>query len=267
MRDTIIKELQKEYKQLLFLKDKIQDQLKNVPTGRIKTSKNRNQMLYYIKEGNKWKYLKKEDQEIARQIAMRDYNEAVLRKVLEQEKQVKQVLEKYDPRAIEKQYDSLSEGRKRLVKPWIEPEEMFVEKWLAKKYKGNDYWENTQEIYTQKGERVRSKSEKIIADKLYQSGVPYRYECPIYLKGRGEIYPDFLCLNRETRKEIVWEHFGMMGDEEYCSHAMKKIGSYAENGYIQGRNLIMTFESAEKVLNTKEIDRIIQVVFPAMERS
>ena len=29
----------------------------------------------------------------------------------------------------------------------------------------------------------------------------------------------------------------------------------------------MTFESAEKVLNTKEIDLIIQVVFPAMERS
>ena len=41
MRDTIIKEFQKEYKQLLFLKDKIQDQLKNVPTGRMKTSKNR----------------------------------------------------------------------------------------------------------------------------------------------------------------------------------------------------------------------------------
>ena len=46
MRDTIIKELQKEYKQLLFLKNEIQDQLKNAPTGRMKTSKNRNQMLY-----------------------------------------------------------------------------------------------------------------------------------------------------------------------------------------------------------------------------
>lgn len=38
---------------------------------------------------------------------------------------------------------------------------------------------------------------------------------------------------------------------------MKKIGSYAENGYIQGKNLIMTFESSEKVLNTKEIDLIM----------
>lgn len=102
MRDTIIKEFQKEYKQLLFLKDKIQGQLKNVPTGRMKTSKNRNQMLYYIKEGDKWRYLKKEDQEIARQIVMRDYNEAVLRKVLEQEKQLKQVLEKYDRGQLKK---------------------------------------------------------------------------------------------------------------------------------------------------------------------
>ncbi len=262
MRDMVIKELQKEYKQLLFLKDKIQKELKNVPAERMKTSKNRNQMLYYIKQGDKWKYLKKEDQEIARQIAMRDYNEAVLREVIEQEKQLKQAFAKFDPKGIEKIYDSLSEGRKKLVKPWIEPEEMFVEKWIAKKYKGNDYWENTQEIYTQKGERVRSKSEKIIADKLYQSGVPYRYEYPIYLRGKGQIYPDFLCLHRETRKEIIWEHFGMMGEEEYCNHALEKIGSYAENGYIQGRNLIMTFESSGKVLNTKEIDRIIHDIFP-----
>lgn len=29
-----------------------------------------------------------------------------------------------------------------------------------------------------------------------------------------------------------------MGDEEYRSHAMKKIGSYAENGYIQGKILL-----------------------------
>lgn len=58
-----------------------------------------------------------------------------------------------------------------------------------------------------------------------------------------------------------------MGDEEYRSHAMKKIGSYAENGYIQEKNLIMTFESSEKVLNTKEIDLIIQAVFPIVKRS
>ena len=42
---------------------------------------------------------------------------------------------------------------------------------------------------------------------------------------------------------------------------MPKMDIYRE------RNLIMTFESSEKVLNTKEIDRIIQTVFPTMERS
>ena len=34
----------------------------------------------------------------------------------------------------------------------------------------------------QKNERVRSKSEKIIADMLYHKNIPYKYECPINLK-------------------------------------------------------------------------------------
>ena len=51
-----------------------------------------------------------------------------------------------------------------------------------------------QEIYTERGERVRSKSEKIIADKLFLQNIPYHYERPIYLKGFGMVYPDFCCL-------------------------------------------------------------------------
>ena len=67
-------------------------------------------------------------------------------------------------------------------------------------------------FYTSKGERVRSKSEVIIADVLNREGVPYRYEYPIYIKGIGKIYPDFTVLNIGIRKEMIWDHFGMMDD-------------------------------------------------------
>lgn len=50
-------------------------------------------------------------------------------------------------------------------------------------------------------ERVRSKSEVIIADILNQEGIPYRYECPLQLKGWGKVYPDFTVLSERERPE------------------------------------------------------------------
>jgi len=116
-------------------------------------------------------------------------------------------------------------------------------------------------IYTEKKERVRSKSEKIIADMLYHKNIPYKYECPINLKGLGMIYPDFTCLRLADRKTILWEHLGMMTDPIYCQKAMKKIDIYAKNGFIQGRDIIYTFESEKYSLNTMSVENLINQIF------
>ena len=63
---------------------------------------------------------------------------------------------------------------------------------------------------TEKGERVRSKSEKILADYFYRNNILYQYEKPLYLKGYGTIYTDFTFLSKKTRKEIYWEHEGIV---------------------------------------------------------
>ncbi|MFQ6929598.1 MAG: hypothetical protein ACLRR3_00115 [Eubacterium sp.] len=38
---------------------------------------------------------------------------------------------------------------------------------------------------------------------------------PLRLKGYGTVKPDFTVLNKRTRHEYVWEHFGMMDDSIY----------------------------------------------------
>lgn len=91
--------------------------------------------------------------------------------------------------------------------------------------------------------------------------IPYHYERPIYLKGFGMVYPDFCCLNIRRRKEIIWEHFGMMGDSEYSRKALRKIDQYIQNGYYQGDNIIYTFESLDNPMNTKVVDKLIGNVF------
>lgn len=117
------------------------------------------------------------------------------------------------------------------------------------------------EITTDKGEPVRSKSEKIIADKMNKKGVPYVYEQPLLFNGYCYIVPDFKVLNRKTRKEIYWEHLGMMDDADYVEKAIKKIELYEKNGIFQGDKLIVTYETKEHPLNVKHVDKMIGQYF------
>ena len=114
------------------------------------------------------------------------------------------------------------------------------------------------EYLTARGERVRSKSEIIIADTLFRLKIPYRYEYPLNLKNtKGEkltLYPDFTCLNLRTRREFYWEHFGMMDNSEYSENVVQKLHLYEQNGIIPGKNLIITMETSTIPINTKQIE-------------
>lgn len=120
------------------------------------------------------------------------------------------------------------------------------------------YENNAPEYYTAKGERVRSKSEIIIADTLNRFNVPYRYERPINIGGNGTIHPDFTCLNVRTRKEFLWEHNGMMSDADYADYATKRIDMYTLAGYSADENLILTHETVNKPLNSRVIEYYIR---------
>jgi len=70
-----------------------------------------------------------------------------------------------------------------------------------------------------KKEKVRSKSEVIIADRLFINAIPYEYERGLIVKipktaecPETEMVwnPDFRVLNVRTGKEYIWEHFGRM---------------------------------------------------------
>lgn len=48
-----------------------------------------------------------------------------------------------------------------------------------------------------------------------------------------------------------------MDDEDYARKAVQKIDVYESNGIYMGERLIVTFETSEKILGTKEIERIV----------
>jgi hypothetical protein len=93
---------------------------------------------------------------------------------------------------------------------------------------------------TLRGEKVRSKSEAIIADALYRHGISYQYEK--VLKKDGITRVDFTIENNIRGQTMYWEHFGKMGEPDYVLEYLKKKKRYENMGIIEGKNLIATYE-------------------------
>lgn len=163
---------------------------------------------------------------------------------------------------IEKTYTSMYEGKRVLFKPDIVPVTKLVEEFEEETYNGLAFDENDHtEYFTNRGERVRSKSEKIIADELDRWGIPYKYEKPLALNINGKIkefYPDFTAMNKTTGEIKYVEHLGMMDHPNYYQNVLAKLDAYEKNGLLIGRDVILLHESAYRPLNTRVIADYIE---------
>ncbi|MBR5968014.1 MAG: hypothetical protein IK001_05390, partial [Lachnospiraceae bacterium] len=175
-----------------------------------------------------------------------------------QQAAIDRFLKDYDPEGAQKVFDKLSEPRKQLVTPEVLSDEAFIAKWQNEPYEKLGFGKNDPEYYTARGERVRSKSEILIADALYRHNIPYRYEYPVRHNGVIMAAPDFNCLNVRLRKDYYWEHLGMMGNEEYADRNVKKIEKYSLAEDFDETRLILTMETENKPLDTRVIDEKIR---------
>ena len=110
---------------------------------------------------------------------------------------------------------------------------------------------------TKRGVLVRSKSEVMIADSLFDRGILYKNETKLTLEGEN-YYPDFEIFHPKIRKIIWWEHLGRIADPKYVYKNLKKITVYGRNGIIVGENLILTWETEELPLTHRMIDQRIR---------
>ena len=198
-------------------------------------------------------YIKKSNAALIKALAQKEYDQKILKTIDAEERRIRKFLNKYNSNSLLEVYDSMPEQKGIFVTKYELTDEEYAKMWEDSK--------NKLGLITEKGEYVRSKSEKIIADTLTKNNINYVYELPLRLKGYGTVKPDFTVLNKRTRHEYVWEHFGMMDDSIYVKNAIKKIEQYGKSGYVQGKNFIATFESKEAPLNTVTINRVIQDFF------
>lgn len=257
--------LRREIHKLEDITRRTSERLRTAPKGFLRISNRKTKTEYYYKgveERNRnGRYIRKGESELAQRLAQRDYDVQVLEAAQKRIKSIEGFLKNYEQTDLGEIYRKTNPYRQALIEAEVIPDEEYIKQWQAVEYAGKPFAEDGPEFITERGERVRSKSEKIIADKLYSLGIPYRYEYPLVLQGNIKIYPDFTILRMPERDEVYLEHLGMMDDSSYVDAVMFKLSTYEKSGIYVGVNLFLTYETGKRPLNTKTLDGILKNLF------
>ncbi|SHL36788.1 hypothetical protein [Fibrobacter sp. UWEL] len=234
-------------------------------TERLRILQKKNSFQYYVipkGDNSNGIYLHAKQISKAATIAQFDYNQKVIDLMKRDVKTLQSFLNSYHPEKYDQAFSTLNPGRKQILNPIRYPDEEYVKRWCDVPYEGLSFHNEHNEYFTDKGIRVRSKSEMIIANKLSKAGVPFRYEAPVIFETPRHIkfHPDFTCLNVRTRKEIIWEHFGIMDDPDYANETLQKIGLFAANGYRLGDNFLATFENGRTTLSLHQVAQYVKML-------
>lgn len=144
------------------------------------------------------------------------------------------------------------------ITPIILSDEEFIKQWYENNPGQMNPYQNISNQYDNRGNHVRSKSEKILADFFDTRGIPYIYEPLLILEDGKRVYPDFLLLDISRRKVYVFEHFGMMDDGEYASlQCEEKIRYYMKNGYYPGNNFLFSMETSKNALDIRVVENML----------
>ena len=263
--DKVIAAIEERLKELDGHIERLEKSIQNKGDGNLVLSNMRDHTRFYErKQGNTKQYLGKGKREIIARLAQKKYEEQLLETANKEKQKLKQclaILSENDNPNMNAVLSSMAPELVKYIKPDEATDDGFARKWIEEKY----YRAKRTESHlfkTLNKDLVRSKSEVIIADRLYSAGIPYRYEQRLDLQDEHmnsiRYYPDFTILNKRTREIFYWEHLGNLGDPEYCFKNLTKLEYYSDNSILLGKNLILTFESQNKPLYTANVDRLIK---------
>lgn len=280
--NEMIQEVELEIDKLEKMMQKIDVFLCQAPVGCLKWQHKGKKIYYYQQyKGNlskeqevtlgkknnesKWKrkYITNENILLAKLLAKKHYY-STLKGVIQKQIKALQDFAKHCPdREIDAIYEELSEERKQLIDP-IEPTlKDKVKHWNEETYEKNTSFPENLRYETEQGDVVRSKSEVIIANLLYQNrnAILYKYEKPLEVIENGRkktIYPDFTIMNIHTGIVTYWEHAGLMDDAFYANEFVRKMNIYIANGLVPGKDIVMTFETSLNPLDINVIKRVLK---------
>lgn len=259
-------EARRRKKELEGVYSAVKQRVSKYPAGRIHVWKSSGWLKYYLRTDSADKtgqYISKRQESKIRLYLQKKYDQDILNALSNEIVELDRFLTRADKGDIHIQeiYTKAPEEIRKFLCPIDMSNADFQEKWMSIPYEGKKIPDNIPQYFTEKGEQVRSKSELNIANALFRHGIPYKYECPLRLSDGNTIYPDFTLFDVRRRKELYWEHRGMMDDRMYALHAVQRTKSYQKSGIFPGDRLIFTEETSGSPLGTDEIESVIRHYF------
>ncbi len=261
-----IYEMKKERALLAKKIAKLQKDLELLPNQKLFITKNGKYNKWYIANGRDPVYIKKNQRELAEKLAQREITEMNLKNACQELASMEQYIKEYEKRSSEQQkwFINNSEIQKLLeTSKNFTPDDStdeYIRKWMQESYESNPHYPEKLIHKTMAGNRVRSKSEVIIANALHHHGIPYRYECALRCDDMV-FYPDFTICHPQTRQIFYWEHFGMMDLPAYANRTYEKLKMYANCQIIPTINLLTTYETAAHPLDCELVEDLIRQTF------
>ena len=261
--ERIINERLDEVNKLLNLSNKQLARHNNTPGIHIQTSVTNGREQFYCFDSvtHTRKYIKAGEIIKYASIIQQDYDHQINNKLQKMQKKLSRIardIKEVDLTEITGVYEKQAKAKKSYITPIIESNESFIARWYEEHKGAQNTFPIEGNIYTERGEHVRSKSEKILADLFYKYDIPYVYEPKIKMNNGHMVCPDFALLNKETRQTIYWEHLGLINQDEYAVRNLEKLHEYEESSLILGENLLISIESTKKGLNTKLVEMQIK---------
>lgn len=206
-------------------------------------------------------YLNKKQMALKKKLAQKKYYIKLVKSMDIELCQLKKMKNSISEDSIIDTYGKLHSGLKRLITPLNIDDETYIKMWKSLEYKGLRFEESdTTEFYSDLGERMRSKSEVLIANMLTKNDIHYRYECPVVMNSGEVFYPDFTVLQMSRRRVIYWEHLGKMNDSDYVTRNLRKLDIYQKNNIYLGDNLFITYESTNQQLRLSDVQHMMNMV-------
>ena len=232
--------------------------IKKAPHGELKVYTSHGTPQFWARIDSKGHYLPKKERGRIAGFAQKEYDECLVANV-EYEMSILKGFAAGD--YLEPWMQALTEispeKRDFVTVPILDDRE-YADEWLNQDFERLGFKEDAPMLFSRRGIRMRSKSELMIAVALEEKNIPFLYERSLYLKGQIELHPDFTILRARDRKEIIWEHFGLMDNPDYRENAFSKLRLYNKSGFFEGINLIATFETAQSPLDVETIRRKIK---------
>lgn len=224
--------------------------------------KTKHPQLYWKRPGRHEVYLGKKQRKLISQLAQKQYDIDLCRRLKKQRSILQNATRCYQPEELDALFPSEHPALQQWIKPIRVEKEQLARMWETQLITGPrlGFAAEAAILETDFGLRVRSKSEAMIAERLKKHGIPFVYEFPLGFGKAETLHPDFYCLNLQTRQVVIWEHFGMIDNAVYFETVVSKIKRYRMSDVCQDMNLIFTMETKKQPLSSAWIEREIQRV-------